>query len=282
MNKMTRWLLSPVILWLCFFLFVPFIAVIVVSFLARNPYGGVVFTWDPSNYARIFDSLYMGIYGETLLISLVTTVICLLVSYPLAWYIAQLDPLRQKIWLILVTMPFWINFLIRTYAWIVLLRSQGVVNSLLLEWGWIDEPLQMLYTRGAVLVGMVYTLIPFMILSLYVSIERLDKKLLEAAYDLGARKWSAFWHITLPETKSGILSGSVLVFVSTMGMFIVTDVLGGAKSLLISNIIQNQFLGARDWPFGAALSVFFVVTSLLLIALMQWALRSGYERRRNA
>jgi spermidine/putrescine transport system permease protein len=157
-----------------------------------------------------------------------------------------------------------------------LLRTQGVVNNLLIDLGWIAEPLQMLYTKGAVLLGMVYTFIPFMVLPIYVAIEQMDKKLLEAASDLGATSWRAFWHVTLPQTKSGIMTGAVLVYVSTTGMFVVTDILGGAKSAMISNIIQSQFLGARNWPFGAALSVIFVITSLILIALFNRAMTAKH------
>ncbi|MNE60409.1 Spermidine/putrescine transport system permease protein PotB [compost metagenome] len=178
--------------------------------------------------------------------------------------------------LVLITIPFWINFLIRTYAWVLLLRTQGVVNNLLLDLGFIQEPLQMLYTKGAVLLGMVYTFIPFMVLPIYVALEQMDKKLLEAASDLGATAWKSFWHITLPQTKSGIMTGSVLVYVSTTGMFVVTDILGGAKSAMISNIIQSQFLGARNWPFGSALSVIFVITSLIMIGLFNKAMTSKH------
>lgn len=204
--------------------------------------------------------------------------ICLLVSYPLAYYIANASPRIQTWGLILITVPFWINFLIRTYAWVLLLRTQGVVNSLLLWVGWIDEPIQMLYTYGAVLLGMVYNFIPFMVLPIYVALEQMDKRLLDAASDLGASRWKAFRHITLPQSKSGIMTGAVLVYVSTSGMFVVTDILGGAKSSMISNIIQSQFLGARNWPFGAALSVIFVATSLVLILLFNRAMQARHQR----
>ena len=170
------------------------------------------------------------------------------------------------------------QLLIRTYAWVLLLRTQGVVNSLLLWMGWIDEPIQMLYTYGAVLLGMVYNFIPFMVLPIYVALEQMDKRLLDAASDLGASRWKAFRHITLPQSKSGIMTGAVLVYVSTSGMFVVTDILGGAKSSMISNIIQQQFLGARNWPFGAALSVIFVITSLVLILLFNRAMQARHQR----
>lgn len=279
--KKSKWLLSPVVLWLSLFLILPMIFVLVISFLKRDQYGNLIYEFSFDNYARFFDSLYVGIYWDTIVLSVATTILCLLLSYPLAYYIANASPTKQKIWLILITVPFWINFLIRTYAWVLLLRSQGVVNSLLIDIGLIDEPLKLLYTKGAVLLGMVYTFIPFMVLPIYVALEQMDKKLLEAASDLGATRWRSFWHITLPQTKSGVMTGSVLVFVTTTGMYVVTDILGGAKSAMLSNIIQTQFLGARDWPFGSALSVIFVVTALVLIGLFNTALRSRHERAKE-
>ncbi|WP_374020704.1 ABC transporter permease [Paenibacillus thiaminolyticus] len=275
-------IIAPVVLWLTIFLVVPMLAVFAVSFMQRDELGNVIFTFTLEHYARFFDPLYLGIYWDTLWLSIVTTAICLLLAYPLAYYISQASPGRQKMWLILITVPFWINFLIRAYAWVLLLRTQGIVNQVLLDVGWIQEPLQMLYTKGAVLLGMVYTFIPFMVLPIYVALEQMDKRLLEAASDLGAGRWSAFWHITLPHTKSGIMTGSVLVFVTTTGMFVVTDILGGAKAQMLSNIIQNQFLGARNWPFGSALSVVFVISALIIIGLFQWALRSKYEASKEA
>ncbi|GIP48959.1 Spermidine/putrescine transport system permease protein PotB [compost metagenome] len=271
----------PVLLWLCLFLVVPMLIVVGISFMGRDDLGNVVLDFNLDAYALFFDPLYLGIYWDTILLSVLTTALCLLLSYPLAYYIANAGPRMQTWGLVLITVPFWINFLIRTYAWVLLLRTQGIVNELLLGIGLISEPLQMLYTKGAVLLGMVYTFIPFMVLPIYVALEQMDKKLLEAASDLGATRWRSFWHITLPQTKSGIMTGSVLVYVSTTGMFVVTDILGGAKSAMISNIIQSQFLGARNWPFGSALSVIFVITSLILIALFNRAMTSRYQKVRE-
>ncbi|WP_435923379.1 ABC transporter permease [Paenibacillus sp. DYY-L-2] len=268
--------LMPVLLWLCLFLIVPMLIVVVISFMGRDVNGNVVFDFNLDSYATFFDPLYLGIYWDTIVLSVVTTVVCLLLSYPLAYYIANAGPKMQTWGLALITIPFWINFLIRTYAWVLLLRTQGIVNNLLIDLGFIQEPLQLLYTKGAVLLGMVYTFIPFMVLPIYVALEQMDKKLLEAASDLGATGWKSFWHITLPQTKSGIMTGAVLVYVSTSGMFVVTDILGGAKSAMISNIIQSQFLGARNWPFGSALSVIFVITSLILIVLFNKAMTSKH------
>lgn len=268
--------LMPVLLWLSLFLVVPMLIVIGISFMGRDDLGNVVLDFNLDAYATFFDPLYLGIYWDTIVLSVLTTILCLLLSYPLAYYIANAGPKMQTWGLALITIPFWINFLIRTYAWVLLLRTQGVVNNLLIDLGFIQEPLQMLYTKGAVLLGMVYTFIPFMVLPIYVALEQMDKKLLEAASDLGATGWKAFWHITLPQTRSGIMTGAVLVYVSTTGMFVVTDILGGAKSAMISNIIQSQFLGARNWPFGSALSVIFVITSLILIGLFNKAMTARH------
>lgn len=266
----------PVIVWLVLFLVVPMLIVVGISFMGRDDLGNVVLDFNLESYSRFFDPLYLGIYWDTIVLSVLTTGLCLLLSYPLAYFIANAGPRMQTWGLVLITVPFWINFLIRTYAWVLLLRTQGIVNNLLLDFGLIQEPLQMLYTKGAVLLGMVYTFIPFMVLPIYVALEQMDKKLLEAASDLGASPWRSFWHITLPQTKSGIMTGCVLVYVSTTGMFVVTDILGGSKSSMISNIIQSQFLGARNWPFGSALSVIFVITSLIMIALFNRAMTSRH------
>jgi spermidine/putrescine transport system permease protein len=178
--------------------------------------------------------------------------------------------------------PFWINFLIRSYAWVIILRTQGVLNTILLKFGLIDQPLQMLYNEVAVMLGMVYALLPFMVLPIYVSIEQLDHRLLEAASDLGASPFTAFRKVTLPLTMPGIAAGTILVFISSLGMFVVPDVMGGAKSALIGNLIQNQFLSARDWPFGGALSIVLALLSLVLIVLYYKALSAQQGGGKNA
>ena len=220
------------------------------------------------------EPLYLKIFADTLVVAIVTTLATILMGYPLAYTIAQLPKKWQQPGLILVMIPFWINFLIRSYAWVIILRSQGVVNTLLLNLGLIDQPLQMLYNDMAVMLGMVYALLPFMVLPIYVSIEQLDTRLLEAASDLGAKPLTAFRKVTLPLTMTGIAAGTILVFISSLGMFVVPDVMGGAKSALIGNLIQNQFLSARDWPFGSALSIVLAVLSLVLIILYYKALQA--------
>jgi len=226
------------------------------------------------SFLRFLEPLYLKIFADTLVVAIVTTLATILMGYPLAYTIAQLPKKWQQPGLILVMIPFWINFLIRSYAWVIILRSQGVVNTLLLNLGLIDQPLQMLYNDMAVMLGMVYALLPFMVLPIYVSIEQLDTRLLEAASDLGAKPLTAFRKVTLPLTMPGIAAGTILVFISSLGMFVVPDVMGGAKSALIGNLIQNQFLSARDWPFGSALSIVLAVLSLVLIILYYKALQA--------
>ncbi|MDM5187582.1 ABC transporter permease [Bacillus sp. DX4.1] len=257
----------PTVTWLLIFFLFPLLFVLAFAFLQRGAYGTVEMQFTLDNISRVFDPLYMNTLWETVKIAFITTALCLLIGYPFAYTITIVDRKYRSILLLLATIPFWINFLVRSYAWIVILRSQGLVNTLLLKLGIITEPLNLLYNTPSVVLGMVYSLLPFMILPVYASIEQLDKRKLEAAYDLGATPFKAFWHVTVPMTMSGIATGSILVFVSSIGMFVVSDVMGGSKVALIGNVIQNQFLGARDWPFGSALSIIVVLFSVLLIYL---------------
>lgn len=265
--KKGKLLVVPGMLWLAIFFALPMLIVVAVSFATRNAYGQVIFNFTLSNYQRFFESLYLRIFATTIFTAIVTTVITFLMGYPLAYTISILPKKWQQPSLVLVMIPFWINFLIRSYAWVIILRSQGIINTFLLKMGLIEKPLTLLYNDYAVMLGMIYALVPFMVLPIYVSIEQLDKRLLEAASDLGAPPLTAFRKITLPLTMPGIAAGSILVFISSLGMFVVSDIMGGAKSALIGNIIQNQFLAARDWPFGSALSIVLGILALLLIML---------------
>ena len=261
MKRNGKYLLVPSMVWLAVFFVIPMLIVVAVSFASRTAYGQIVFGWTFQNYARFLDPLYISIFGRTIFIAVVTTVCTILMGYPLAYCIARLPRrLRQK-GLILCMIPFWINFLIRSYAWVIILRSQGVLNTILMKLEVISQPIQFLYNEGAVMLGMVYALLPFMILPVYVSIEQLDCRLLEAAADL-------------PLTMPGIAAGTVPVFISSPGMFVVPDVMGGAKAALVGNVIQNQFLSARDWPFGSALSIVLALLSLILIFLYYRAIQA--------
>lgn len=272
MKKGNR-LVWPAVIWLLLFLVIPTLLIVLYSFLKNGTYGGVIYSFTMEHFARFFEPLYMQILWDTLVVAVLTTVLCLLLGYPLAYAITRVSKKWQNILLLLVMVPFWINFLVRSYAWVVILRSQGLINTILLKLGIISEPLQLLYTPEAVMLGMVYALLPFMILPMYVSIEKMDRRLLEAAYDLGASPWKAFWKITLPQTMPGIIAGSILVFVPSLGMFVVPDIMGGAKSALIGNVIENQFRSAQNWPFGSALSIIVILFSLILIYIYTRALR---------
>ncbi|MFJ9499152.1 ABC transporter permease [Brevibacillus centrosporus] len=281
-KKPTKLLALPALLWLGALFVLPMLLIVMLSFLKRGTYGQVVYEFTANNYIRIVDPLYGQIFWDTFVVAILTTVLSILFGYPLSYYISRLERSKQQIWLLLVMIPFWINFLVRSYAWVIILRSQGVVNTILQSLGIISEPLPLLYNSGSVMLGMVYTLVPFMVLPIYVSLEQMDRRKLEAAYDLGATPWKAFWHVTLPMTKSGVVTGSILVFVSSIGMFVVPDVMGGAKSALMGNVIQNQFLSARDWPFGSALSIVLMLLSMLLILLFFKATKASEKKEGTA
>lgn len=258
-------MVGPATLWLLIFVAAPLGYILVISFLKKGTYGGVVASFNFDNYLRIFDPLYLNIFFVSILIALATTVLCLIIGYPFAYIIARASSRNKNILLTLIMLPFWTNSLIRTYGWIMLLRTNGTFNIILQSAHLISQPLQMLYTTGAVMVGMVYTLFPFMVLPLYSSIEKLDHSLLEAATDLGAKPSRAFLRVTLPLTAPGIFAGSIQVFIPTLGYFFISDLLGGGNSVLVGNLIKNQFLAARDWPFGAALSILLIVFTIILI-----------------
>ncbi|KYH28118.1 MULTISPECIES: ABC transporter permease [Clostridium] len=255
----------PVTLWMLAFFIVPLILILIVSFSSRGETGNIIFKFTLNNYARIFNKLYITIFIKSLLIGLATTVICLVLGYPFAFIIARAGKRLKPLFLLLIILPFWTNSLVRTYAMIILLRTEGILNHILLGIGLINEPLHLMYNNIAVMIGMLYMMFPFMVLPLYSSIEKLDMSLLEAADDLGASPLNKFLKITLPLTKGGILSGSLLVFVPTLGLFFITDLMGGSKVVLMSNLVKNQFLTARDWPFGSAISVILMIVMIILI-----------------
>lgn len=266
-NKGPLWTLSPLVVWLSILVAVPLLFVVVIGFLSRGTYGNVEFKFTLDNYVRIFDSMYLKMLLSSLWLSLVTTVICLAAGYPFAYFIANAPQKIRGILLMLIIIPFWTNSLIRTYAWIILLRTSGIINSYLMQFGIISEPIQFLYTNGAVVLGLAYTLFPFMVLPLFASIDSLDKRYLEAASDLGARPWMTFWKITVPLTMPGVVAGCILVFIPTLGLFFIPDLMGGSKIMLISNFIKNQFLTARDWPFGSAASIVLIALTFVLLAV---------------
>ncbi|WP_254174815.1 ABC transporter permease [Planktothrix pseudagardhii] len=268
-------LLLPPTIWLLIFFIIPLVIVFIYSFLQRGTYGGVTWEFTWSNYQRLANDLYLNIFGRSLGLAALTTLICLIIGYPLAFFIATASPRWRNLLLFLVIIPFWTNFLVRTYAWIIILRSEGVVNTVLQSLNLIQEPLNLLFTPFAVIIGLIYGYLPFMILPLYATIERLNFSLVEAAQDLGANDIRTFLRIILPLTYPGIIAGSILVFIPALGAFITPDILGGAKTVMVGNLIQNQFLQARHWPFGSALSMGLMI--LVLIPVMIYFRSSNSE-----
>jgi spermidine/putrescine transport system permease protein len=263
-------LLAGSMVWLVGFFLLPLFYLLCVSFAKRSPYGTVEWVLSLSNYLRAFNPVYLEIYGRSFGMALLTTGLCALLGFPVAYAIALGAPARWKSALVLlVVIPFWTSFLVRTYAWMVILRTEGVVNNALLAMHLVHEPLRLLYTPLAVFIGLVYGELPFMVLPLYAVLEKLDRSLLEAAEDLGASRWRAFLRVTLPLSSPGLVAGTVLVFIPSIGAFITPDLLGGARTMMVGNLIQNQFATVRDQPFGSAVAFLltFVVLALLLISL---------------
>lgn len=242
----------------------PFLILAAYAFLSRGVYGGVAPPWTLENWARLADPLYAGIFARSFLAAAAATLACLVLAFPLALFIARAGRWKSLL-LGLVMLPFWTSLLVRTYAWMFLLRDTGLVNSILLAAGLIREPLPLLYNWGAVLLGLVYAHLPFMVLPLYAALERQDPSLLEAAADLGARRWQAFWRVTLPLAAPGIRAGVLLVFIPCLGAYLIPDLLGGGRTILAGTLIQNQFTTARDWPFGSAASLALMALVLLLL-----------------
>jgi spermidine/putrescine transport system permease protein len=264
-------LLAPLLAWLALFVVVPALLLLGCSFGERDEFGQVLWGFSLENYARLLDPVYLRIFLRSLGFAALTTALCLVIGYPVAYHLARAAPRVRELLLLLVLVPFWTSLLVRTYAWMAILREEGLLNALV---AWLQPawaPLGLLYTPAAVVTGLVYSYLPFLILPVYASVEKLDGALIEAAHDLGAGPWRVFPAVILPLTLPGIAAGVTLVFVPAVAMFAVTDLLGGARVPLIGNVIQNQFLQARDWPFGAALGVallgLFLVSQLVLRAL---------------
>jgi len=259
-------LLAPGGFWLLLFFLTPILIVLVYSLMPRGIYGGVERGFTLEHYARFFDPLYLDVLQRTLIWSLSCTVICLLIGYPVAHVIARSRRWRNVL-LLLIVVPFWTSFLVRTFALIFLMRDTGLINDWLLRLGLIPKPLTILYTPVAVMIGLVYGFLPFMILPIYASLEKLDLSLLEAAEVLGARPWSRFWQVTFPLSVPGVVAGCLLVFIPALGSFLTPDLLGGAKQMMIGNLVQNQFTSARNWPFGSATSLIVMLLVLLAVSL---------------
>jgi spermidine/putrescine transport system permease protein len=261
--------LSILFLWLGLFALASLALMLVTSFLQHTDSDLFVFKFTLENYSELFDYVYFRILCQSLSLAAICTGLCLVIGYPAAYVLAQIRSPLKPLLLILFVIPFWTSSLIRTYAMLAILKTHGVLNTLLLSLGWIHQPTQILYTNTAVLIGSVYNLLPFMILPLYSTIEKMDLRLLEAARDLGANRLRLFRSIIIPLSMPGIVAGCLLVFLPTMTLFYIPVLLGGAKSLLIGNLIQNQFLAMRNWPGGAATSIMLTAFLLLLILIFR-------------
>ena len=265
-NRLQKAIVALIVSWLALFVLLPNLMIIATSFLTRDDAHFVSMVWTFDNYRRLLDPLYASVLLHSLNMAFIATLCCLLLGYPFAWCLTRLSPRLRPLMLFLLIVPFWTNSLIRIYGLKIFLSTRGWLNDALLWLGVTDKPFRIMFTSEAVILGLIYILLPFMVLPLYSSLEKLDRSYLEAARDLGASKLQTFVRIILPLTLPGIVAGCLLVFIPAMGMFYVADLMGGARNLLIGNIIKSQFLNIRDWPFGAATSV--VMTLLMGIMLL--------------
>ena len=259
--------LAPMYLFTVFFLIGPFLYMLLLSFLTRAETWGVVNEFTVDNYLKILRPIYLNTFGESLKLALLVTALIVLVGYPFGYFMAKLPPKRRARLLLLVMIPFYTSSLMRMYGWIIIFRANGPLDRLLIAMHLIRKPLKLLYTYPAVVVGMVYALLPFMMLSVYSSVEKMDWTLVEAARDMGASPRKAFLTVTLPMTMPGLMTGVILSFIPSMGLFFVADILGGNKIVLVGNVIQEQLMKVHDWPFAAALSVILMLMMTLMIFL---------------
>jgi spermidine/putrescine transport system permease protein len=279
-------LLTPVTLFLGVFFLLPLLIIALFSFLTPGLYGGVEWAFYHWNYGRIFgwaddiievyEPIYLQILGRSLGFAALTVLLCLILCYPVAFWVSRLPNRWRMLFLFLITLPFFSSLIVRLYAWLLILKPSGILNTVLIGTGLISEPLEILYTPAAVVLGMVYVMVPFMFLPLYAAVDNLDRALIEASMDLGATRLQTFLKVVLPQTLPGILGGAVIVFIPSVGNFIVPDVLGGAKGLMIGNLVEQQFLSSRNWPFGSALSMIVMAVVLaVLLGSMAFAKRKG-------
>ncbi len=285
----TRWgLVSPALLIIGIFGIAPLLITVIYSFLEAATYGGVIWNFSAKAYVQflfeqdIFDETlhfswsYPQIFGRSILLALVTTVFCLLVGFPTAYFMATRPPNQRTLWLFLITLPFWTNLLIRTYAMFIILRDEGLVNSTLIWAGLTADPLRLLHTDFAVCLGLMYSFLPFMVLPLYAALEKMDFRLVEAGYDLYANRWKVLWRIVMPLAKPGIVAGCILVFIPSIGAYVTPLLLGGGKELMIGNLIALQFGNARNWPFGCAAAL--ILLAMVLVALLYYVRNTGAKQ----
>ncbi len=269
-------LLTPITVWLGLFFLVPLLLILAYSFGKSGVYGGITLGFNPGNYLKVFDPLYLEIIIRTFVIAALTTLICFALGYPLAYFITFKGRRWRNALILLVMVPFWTSLLIRAYSWVVILSGNGIANKTLQFLGITDAPVTLIFTSQAVLMGMVYSYLPFMILPLYASLEKFDTRLKEAAKDLGASRWETFWRVTFPLSMPGVIAGSILVFIPSAGEFVIPQLLGGSRTVMTGSLIQSQFGSARDWAFGSALSI--MLAALLLAAILFYVRRVGADK----
>jgi spermidine/putrescine transport system permease protein len=271
MNRLRAWFLAPSWAVMLSLFLAPLLIILAYSFETRGAYGDISLPWTAESYQRLGDTLYLGILWRSFWIAGLATLLCLLLGFPLALFISRSEK-RKHLCLSLVILPFWTSFLVRTYAWMFLLRDTGLINTVLQKLGLIHDPLPLLYNNGAVVLGLVYSYLPFVVLPLYATLERLDHTLLEAAADLGATPLATLTRVVIPLCAPGIRAGAILTFIPCLGAYLTPDLLGGGKSVMIGNLIQNQFTTARDWPFGSAISL--ALMAIVMVLLILFARRS--------
>ena len=272
MNNKKHFLAMPYVFWSVIFTVVPLITIVVYSFSGRDAFGDIVYEFSLDNYKMFFTPIYMNVLWRSIKLSVYSTAICLILGYPMAYIIANAKGAKQNLMVMLFIVPLWTNFLLRTYAWMGLLRDQGIINEMLMGIGLINEPIQMLYTSGAVMLGMVYNYLPFMVLPIYSILVKIDTSLLEAARDMGANEYQVFTKVLFPLSFPGVATGIIMTFMPAVSTFVISDLLGGGQTILLGNLIQNQFMAARNWQFGSAVSVLMM---LMLVASMGYFVKNS-------
>ena len=256
---------GPITVWSLIFIIAPVLLLLFISFMTKGPLGIIQYKFTLENYKTILDPVYFSVVKESIVVAFTTTVLCVLMGYPFAYFMANKPAKVSGLLMILMMIPFWTNELVIVYSFVILLNSSGIINTMLMDLGIIKESLNMLYNNFAVVVGMIYMLLPFAVLPMYSSIEKLDKNLIEASKDLGAGPVKTFFRVVLPLTSPGIFAAVILVFIPTIGYYQITDMLGGGTQMMVGNLINNQFSLSRNWPFGAALSMVLAVLILVML-----------------
>mgnify|MGYP000956173177 CR=1 FL=1 len=267
----------PILVWIGLLVGIPLVFVFGLSFLSRDSLGNIVLQFTLENYQRVFDPIYLRVFRNSLLLALLTGLVTLIIGYPVAYITANLPPKKRALSIGLIMLPFWISSLLRTYGWMILLGKAGVINNALLSLNLIDRPLSMMYKFSTTLIGTAYMLVPFMIIAIFNSVDKLDRSLLEASYDLGANRRQTFFNITIPLTIPGIAGGFTLVFIPALGLFYVSDLLGGGNTIFLGNLINTQATRGRNRPLAAAFSIVMIAVTLIVISVYSRVTKDNRE-----